>query len=115
MTITLTLPPETEQELRERAAASGRTVEGFICELVKREVVGRGENHTAPERRDSDAADARLGLAPRESDALEKWYRELQELGPAQFEPGEWEQVEATLAEADEVAKAMVRRQMGLP
>ena len=48
------------------------------------------------------------------SDDLEEWYRELEELGPARFEPGEWERVQATLAEADELAKAMVRRQMGL-
>jgi hypothetical protein len=48
------------------------------------------------------------------SDDLEEWYRELQELGPAQYEPGEWERVQATLAEADTLAKAMVRRQMGL-
>jgi hypothetical protein len=48
------------------------------------------------------------------TDDLEAWYRELQELGPAQYEPGEWEQVQATLAEADELAKAVVRRQMGL-
>jgi hypothetical protein len=45
---------------------------------------------------------------------LEEWYRELQELGPAQYEPGEWERVQATLAEADELAKAAVRHQMGL-
>ena len=49
------------------------------------------------------------------SDDLEEWYRELQELGPGQFEPGEWERVQATLAEADESAKPVVRRQMGLP
>lgn len=48
------------------------------------------------------------------SDDLEEWYRELQELGPARYEPGEWERVQATLAEADELAKAAVRRQMGL-
>jgi hypothetical protein len=48
------------------------------------------------------------------SDDLEEWYRELQELGPAQYEPGEWERVQATLAQADELAKAAVRRQMGL-
>jgi hypothetical protein len=48
------------------------------------------------------------------SDDLEEWYRELQELGPAQYEPGEWERVQAILAEADERAKAVVRRQMGL-
>ena len=48
------------------------------------------------------------------SDGLDDWYRELQELGPARYEPGEWERVQATLTEADELAKAMVRRQMGL-
>jgi hypothetical protein len=48
------------------------------------------------------------------SSDLDEWYRELQELGPAQYEPGEWERVQATLAEADEQAKALVRRQMGL-
>ncbi|MHB1559293.1 MAG: hypothetical protein ACYC61_17725 [Isosphaeraceae bacterium] len=48
------------------------------------------------------------------SDDLEEWYRELQELGPAQYEPGEWERVQAILAEADEMARAAVRLQMGL-
>ena len=48
------------------------------------------------------------------SDDLEEWYRELQELGPGQFEPGEWERVQATLAEADALAKAVIRRQMGV-
>ena len=48
------------------------------------------------------------------SDDLEEWYRELRELGPAQYEPGEWERVQATLAEADQMAKAGVRREMGL-
>lgn len=52
---------------------------------------------------------------PAQPDDLEEWYRELQELGPAQFEPGEWERVQATLAEADTMAKALVRREMGLP
>lgn len=48
------------------------------------------------------------------SDDLDGWFRELQELGPAQYEAGEWERVQTTLAEADELAKAMVRRRMGL-
>ncbi len=48
------------------------------------------------------------------SDDLDDWYRELHELGPAHYEPGEWERVQATLAEADELAKAAVRGQMGL-
>jgi hypothetical protein len=45
---------------------------------------------------------------------LADWYRELQKLGPARYESGEWEQVQATLIEADEQAKALVRREMGL-
>ena len=48
MTITLNFPPETERELHERAAANGQTVEGFIRDLVEREVVATGGNHTAP-------------------------------------------------------------------
>ena len=49
------------------------------------------------------------------SDDLDEWYRGLQGLGPARYEPGEWERVQATLAQADELARAEVRRQMGLP
>ena len=41
---------------------------------------------------------------------LETWYRELQTLGPAIYEPGEWEQVQATLCEADQKAKGFVHR-----
>jgi hypothetical protein len=44
---------------------------------------------------------------------LDEWYRELQALGPADYEPGEWERVQAILIEADEQAKALVRREMG--
>ncbi len=45
---------------------------------------------------------------------LEGWYRELQHLDPAEDEPDEWPQVQAVLNEADEQAKAWVRREMGL-
>jgi antitoxin (DNA-binding transcriptional repressor) of toxin-antitoxin stability system len=48
------------------------------------------------------------------SDDLDEWYRELQLLGPAQYEPGEWEQVQMLLSEADVQAKALVRLEMGL-
>jgi len=48
------------------------------------------------------------------AEELEGWYRELQRLGPAQYEPGERQQVQAVLNEADEQAKALVRREMGL-
>jgi hypothetical protein len=37
-------------------------------------------------------------------DDLEGWYRELNQLGPALYEPGEWEEVQALMAQADEQA-----------
>jgi hypothetical protein len=45
---------------------------------------------------------------------LDAWYSELQKLGPAQYSPGEWRRVQSVMIEADELAKAEVRRQMGL-
>ena len=39
------------------------------------------------------------------SDDLDEWYEELNRLGPAQYEPGEREQIQAILAEADPQAK----------
>ncbi len=47
-------------------------------------------------------------------DDLDQWYRELQGLGPAEYDLGEHERLQAILQEADEQAKAMVRREMGL-
>jgi hypothetical protein len=44
---------------------------------------------------------------------LDAWYRELQALGPAVYDPGEWERVQTILIEADEQAKALVRHEMG--
>jgi hypothetical protein len=46
------------------------------------------------------------------SDDLDEWYRELNRLGPAQYDPGEREQIRAVLAEADAQAKELVRREM---
>ena len=45
---------------------------------------------------------------------IDRWYRDLQALGPAIFEPGEIEQMEAIWAEADRQSKEYVRREMGL-
>jgi hypothetical protein len=45
---------------------------------------------------------------------LEEWYCELQGLGPAQYEPGEFDRVQSILKEADALAKDAVRRQTGL-
>jgi len=47
MTVTLQLPPETEQKLRERAAQSGQSVERFLRQLVEREIRG-GNGSQAP-------------------------------------------------------------------
>jgi hypothetical protein len=44
MTFSITLAPETEQKLRERAAQAGQTVEGFIRQLVEREVLGPNDS-----------------------------------------------------------------------
>ncbi len=51
---------------------------------------------------------------PVSTDDLEEWYRELQLLGPARYEPGEREQVQLVLNDADEQAKSLVRREMAL-
>lgn len=47
--------------------------------------------------------------------SIDAWFRELQILGPALYEPGEREQMQAVMVEADRQAKEHVRRQMGLP
>jgi hypothetical protein len=49
------------------------------------------------------------------SDDLDEWYQGLQRLGPAQYDPGEREQIRAIWAEADAQAKEIVRREMGSP
>jgi hypothetical protein len=45
---------------------------------------------------------------------IDRWYEGLEALGAARYEPGEREQIQAMLAEADERARADVRRQMAL-
>lgn len=49
-----------------------------------------------------------------ELERIDEWYRELQALGAARYEPGEYEDLQRFLAEADELAKEHVRREMGL-
>ncbi len=49
-----------------------------------------------------------------ESHDLEDWSRDIDELAVA-FPPEDFDLVDATLAEADNDAKEIVRRQMGLP
>ncbi len=54
------------------------------------------------------------GASPDDPELVERWSRELEQLGGARYELGEREELEAMLKEADEQAKALVRRQMGL-
>lgn len=48
-----------------------------------------------------------------DADDLEAWYRDL-EAAVAQLDPSDAQRIDAALLEADEQAKALVRRQMGL-
>ena len=80
MTITLNFPPETERELRERAIANGQTVEGFIRELVERELVAAGGAHQAPVPRRSNHPDEILEPVRRKFEASE-----MSDEGFAQF------------------------------
>lgn len=41
---------------------------------------------------------------------IEKWYADLEALGPAQYEPGEREVIDKIMADADREAKEYVRR-----
>lgn len=45
---------------------------------------------------------------------IDRWYRDLQALGPTVFESGEVDQMEAIWAEADRQSKEIVRKEMGL-
>jgi hypothetical protein len=51
---------------------------------------------------------------PVSSDDWESWSREIDELA-AHIPPEDFDRVESALAEADQRAKEVVRRQMGLP
>ena len=60
-----------------------------------------------------------LVVAPAEperaDDDLDLWLEELNQLGDPFEEAGEWERLQANLAEADRLAKECVRGQMALP
>ena len=47
MTLTLSLPPDLEARLRERAAASGKDIEGFVREAVEEKLLAA--ESTGPE------------------------------------------------------------------
>lgn len=66
MTVTLTLAPDTERRLRERAAESGLTLEAYLQRIVERETSG------------TDGAATASG--PRQPPSLEEFDRLLDEL-----------------------------------
>jgi hypothetical protein len=47
MTVTLQLAPDTERRLRERAAESDQTLEGYVQQLIERETGQTGETAAA--------------------------------------------------------------------
>jgi len=83
MTITITLPPETEEKLRERAAASGKTVDGFVRQLVEREVLGANGGQ-GPST--SPTENALPHAAPTLDDVLAPVHKEFQQSGMTEEE-----------------------------
>ena len=45
----------------------------------------------------------------------DNWYQDMAELSAELNDSREWDQIEATLAEADRQSKESVRREMGIP
>lgn len=52
---------------------------------------------------------------PTDHDALRQWSSEMERLVSEFNDPEEWARLDAALAEADQLAKESIRREMGLP
>ncbi len=57
MTVTLSLPPEMEKKLQERAAASGDDVAGFVHRLIEKELTSSARRGLAREARQGIMSD----------------------------------------------------------
>jgi hypothetical protein len=88
MSITIRLPPETEEKLRQRAAEVGQTVDGYVRQIVERDVLGgngghSGGFHSLPAPLPSDEALAPFRKEFAESgmtdDELLKFFEEVRE------------------------------------
>jgi plasmid stability protein len=77
MTITISLPTETEAKLRQRAAACGQTVEAYVRQLVEREV---GSANGGPAHQDPSLRVAASRPLPSD-EALAPFRREVAESG----------------------------------
>ncbi|HZW34264.1 MAG TPA: hypothetical protein VFF52_26310 [Isosphaeraceae bacterium] len=64
-----------------------------------------------------DGQELRIEVAAHEDEreAPDTWAQEMDALTANLYTPEEWAQIEETLREADQQAKAWVRREMGLP
>jgi hypothetical protein len=100
MTVTITLAPETEAKLRQRAAQSGQTLEAFLQQLVEREA--RGGNGTA-------APVAAAPTAPTFDDILAPVRKGFEESGLTE------EELTALFEEAREEAWQERQRKQGAP
>ena len=83
-----------------------------------RAVLKRGQVHLVDPLPETWAEGCALVVEPGEPEAAEdpdRWLEELNALGDPFAEPGEWDRLQANLAEADRLAKECVRRQMDLP
>jgi len=75
MTLQITLPPETEAKLRERAAAAGKDIESFVEEAVEEKLAAQASREP--------------GLSPSEKAArFSDWARSMGELVKKTTPPG---------------------------
>ncbi len=79
MSVTVNFSPEIERRLLEQAARSGQSVEGFIEQLVEREVLGTNGNQGEPTPSSPAATPSKLAL-PSDA-ALASFRREVEESG----------------------------------
>jgi len=84
MSITITLPVETEEKLRKQAAASGMAVDALACDLLK-EILDGGE-HETPSRERGAALDKVLAPFRKEvqesamtDEALKQFFTEVRD------------------------------------
>jgi len=55
------------------------------------------------------------GQSPNGAADIDTWAEDMKSLTAVLNDPKEWQEIEATLTEADRQNKALVRREMGLP
>jgi hypothetical protein len=82
MSITISLPAETEEKLRRRAAECGQTVDGYLRQLVERDVNGSagpapGSSPEASASPGSLPSDEAPGRKPEQPQQVQERFRQL--------------------------------------